>query len=223
VLGEFPSAASNALVPLAWLEAAQRAPLGPGNDIVIGIDVAGPGKDVTAAVACCGGAILASQTWTESDARGSVLAFCRQFDARLRIVYVDSAGLGYFFTEHIRDHGYRTQGINVGSAAEDREPFVNLKAERFWHLRERFQRGEVSGLTDEMLAELATITWLIDPHGRTVIEGKAEVKSALGHSPDLAEALMIAIGEGRQRLSNGRPGYRQRQCGIPSAAVSTRA
>lgn len=51
-------------------------------------------------------------------------------------------------------------------------------------------------MSDEMLAELAAITWLIDAQGRIIIEGKSDVKAALGHSPDLAEALMIAIGEG---------------------------
>ena len=36
---------------------------------------------------------------------------------------------------------------------------------------------------------------MIDPRGRTAIEDKASVKSALGQSPDLAEALMLALGE----------------------------
>jgi hypothetical protein len=124
-----------------------------------------------------------------------VLQFLKRWDARLRLVRVDSAGLGFYFAEHIRTAGYRTEGINAASAPNDKECFTNLKAERYWHLRERFQRGEVSGLTNDMLVELAAITWLIDPHGRTVIEGKSEVKSLLGHSPDLAEALMLAIGE----------------------------
>ena len=83
----------------------------------------------------------------------------------------------------------------MGSAAQDRERFVNLKAERYWYLRERFQRGEVSGLNDEMLAELASISYLIDSHGKTAIEDKASVKSTLGRSPDLAESLMLALGE----------------------------
>jgi hypothetical protein len=59
-----------------------------------------------------------------------------------------------------------------------------------------FERGEVSGLTDEMLAELAANQWLVDPAGMIAIESKASVKSALGHRPDLAEALMLEIGEG---------------------------
>jgi hypothetical protein len=195
VLGEFPSAASNALIPLSALEAARWAPIDSGDHVIAGIDVAGPGKDRTTAVICCGGAILAAGIWTDSDARGPVLAFLRQWDARLRLVRVDSAGLGFYFAEHIRSAGYRTEGINVASAAQEKERFASLKAERYWRLRERFQRGEVSGLSDEMLAELAAIPWLIDPHGRIAIEGKVEIKSMLGRSPDLAEALMLAIGE----------------------------
>jgi phage terminase large subunit len=144
-------------------------------------------------VACAGGAIIDSETWT-NDSRGPALAFCRKWDSRLRIVRVDSAGLGFYFAEAIRDRGYRTEGINVSGSATDKERFANSKAERYWCLRERFQRGEVSGLTDEMLSELAAITWLIDTRGAIAIEGKVEVKAALGHSPDLAEALMIAIG-----------------------------
>jgi hypothetical protein len=46
-----------------------------------------------------------------------------------------------------------------------------------------------------MLAELAAVTYTVDPHGRIAIDGKADVKSAIGRSPDLAEALMIALGE----------------------------
>jgi hypothetical protein len=84
----------------------------------------------------------------------------------------------------------------VASAAKDRERYSNAKAERFWNLRSRFLAGEVSGLIDEMLAELAAITWLIGTRGEIAIEGKSDVKAALGHSPDLAEALMLALGEG---------------------------
>jgi hypothetical protein len=59
----------------------------------------------------------------------------------------------------------------------------------------RFLRGEISGLSDEELAELAAIGYVIDPRGKTAIEDKASVKSALGRSPDHAEALMLALGE----------------------------
>jgi hypothetical protein len=196
VLGDFPSSSSNALIPLAWLEAARRPEGDPGGEVMVGIDPAGPGRDKTAAIAVSGAAIVDSVTFTDSDARGPVLAWLKRHSGRIRLVRVDSAGLGFYFAEHIRDAGYRTIGINVAGKPDDPEKFANAKAERYWRLRERFQAGEVSGLTDDMLGELAAITWLVDPRGRIAIEGKVDVKAALGHSPDLAEALMIAIGEG---------------------------
>ena len=35
----------------------------------------------------------------------------------------------------------------------------------------------------------------MDPRGKTAIEAKEGVKSTLGRSPDLAESLMLALGE----------------------------
>ena len=123
---------------------------------------------------------------------------CSDFCASIRTDSGWSASIARvwdYFCEHIRDAGYRAVGVNVAGKPSDSEKFANLKAERFWRLRERIQSGEVTGLTDEMLAELAAITWLIDAAGRIAIEGKADVKSVLGHSPDLAESLMLALGE----------------------------
>jgi hypothetical protein len=197
VLGEFPSSSNNALIPLSWLERARRPSVDNGGDIIVGVDVAGPGKDRTVTVACCGGAIIDVGIYTGADARGVTLNFIRVYRDRLRMVRVDSAGPGWYFLQDIRDAGYRTQGVNVGCGPDEREKerFRNLKAQRYWFLRERFQRGEISGLSDEMLAELASINYLINPKGQVEIEDKASVKSILGKSPDLAEALMLAIGE----------------------------
>jgi len=164
-------------------------------DVIIGVDVAGPGRDRTVACATCGGAILETQAFTDADARGPVLEFIGRFKDHVKVVRVDSSGIGFYFCEHLRSEGYRSVGINVGSASSEPERFRNLKAQRFWHLRERFQRGEVAGLSDEILAELASISYLINARGQTEIEDKASVKAALGHSPDLAEALMLALGE----------------------------
>jgi hypothetical protein len=83
----------------------------------------------------------------------------------------------------------------TSSSAQEKERFSNLKAERYWHLRERFLKGEVSGLDVEMLSELAAIAYVIEPRGKTAIEDKASVKNTLGKSPDLPGALMLALGE----------------------------
>jgi hypothetical protein len=195
VLSQFPTSTSNALIPRHLLEAARRPPVDPLTDVVVGVDVAGPGRDRTVCCACAGGAILEVGIYSDSDARGVVLAFLRKWSRRVRVVRIDSAGIGHYFTEHIRDSGFRVEPINVGTAALEAERFANEKAARYWYLRERFQQGEVSGLSADALDELAVIDYLIAPNGKTQIVDKETVKAALGKSPDIAESLMLALGE----------------------------
>lgn len=124
-----------------------------------------------------------------------MLAFLRERQARLRMAKVDSGGIGFHLITILHNNGFPAEGLNAASPAQEKERFANLKAERYWHLRERMQRGEISGLSDEALGELAAINYVIDARGKTAIEDKSSVKSALGRSPDIAEALMLALGE----------------------------
>lgn len=195
VLGEFPRESTNALIPLAALEVARRPAADPGGNVVdVGIDVAGPGRDRTVAVAVAGGTILEIGIWTDADSRGRLVEFLSRWSSRLRTVRIDSAGIGYPVMLHLRDHHFSVEGVNVAAAAHDKERFANLKAERFWSLRESLVKGEVSGLTDAMLAELAAINYGIDSSGRTMVEANSAARSELGRSPDLADALMLGLG-----------------------------
>ena len=180
VLGEFPRESSSALIPLAALEAARRPAVDPGGDIVVGVDPAGPGRDRSVAVACAGGAIIDTLICTASDARGPIIAFLKKWSQRLRVARIDSAGLGWYLLQSVRDAGFRTEAINVGTAAREPERFANLKAERYWCLRDVFLQSQVSGLTDDMLSELAAVNYLIDPRGRTAIEDKAQHQVCAG-------------------------------------------
>jgi phage terminase large subunit len=194
VLGRFPASSSNQLFPLDWLQRATRPADGSSDDIICGLDPAGSGKDLTAAVACRGGAIVDSMVSAASDSRGEVLQWLRQL-GDVRLVRYDSCGLGVYYSDPLRAAGFRCQPINVANRANEPERYINTKAERFWHLREAFQRNEISGLGDETLSELASVQWLVNSRGQIEIESKASVKAALGHSPDRAESLMLCLGE----------------------------
>jgi hypothetical protein len=196
VLGIFPSESSNALIPLSALEAARKPADDSRGDVTIGIDLAGPGRDRSVAIACCGGAILETGVWT-GDSYGPIVAIIRRWISRATVVNCDSAGIGWGIVQRLIAErlGVRIVGLNAATKAQESERFTNDKAARYWYLRERFLRREVSGASNELIAELAAINYVIDAHGRTQIEDKTSVKSALGKSPDLAEALMLAIGE----------------------------
>jgi hypothetical protein len=70
---------------------------------------------------------------------------------------------------------------------------VNLKAELYWDLRERFEKGEVDGLKDEhAIGQLATIRYSYNPRGQLLIESKDDARRRGIKSPDRAEAIMLA-------------------------------
>jgi hypothetical protein len=81
------------------------------------------------------------------------------------------------------------------SAKESRMPFYNLRAEMYWQFREALnpESGEDVALprSARLKAQLAAVRW--EPRGnRILIESKDEIRARLGHSPDEADAVVMA-------------------------------
>ncbi len=196
-LGEFPEQAEDALISLAWLENAKHREPEPDNKkrlVRVGIDVAGPGEDETVVYVVQGNNVIALGAFNDRDARGPVLRFLQPWGRRIEVANYDSIGMGHYFGPHLKDHGIKTVGVDVSMPPRDRRTFANLKAELCWALRERFQAGEVAGLTDERtIAQSSTILWKETPGGKIIIESKADARSRGIKSPDRFEALMLAF------------------------------
>ena len=89
---QLPTQADDAVYPLAMLEAARAKPdevLDDGRSpVIVGIDVAGPGKDETAVIVRSGSAIIAHKTWTERDAtklQRAVVEFLERWRGRVQL------------------------------------------------------------------------------------------------------------------------------------------
>jgi hypothetical protein len=194
VRGQFPIQSEDALISLAWLEAAQTPAVDPGAGVVAGVDVAGPGKDETVVTVRCGDVILEQGFWTEPDSRGQVANILNKWKSRLEAVNVDSIGIGYHLGTHLRDLGFPVQLQNVSESAHNSERFLNLRAESFWSLRERFQTRRVKGLDDERtFSQLAQIRYKPNSRGQIVIESKQELLRRGVSSPDRADSVMLAF------------------------------
>lgn len=203
VFGEFPAQADNACFQLAWIEKAKLEPDDhPPNSVAgviqIGIDVAGPGDDNTVAVARIGGYILGCAGFSQADPRGDIARWCanvRKTYVNCKVVLlVDVVGIGYYFAAHLAGLGFEVYGFTAGAAARDSQNFVNAKAEAYWGLRERMQRGAVANLTsEEAQGELSDVLYRERADGRIEIESKVEVKARTGTSPDYAEAHILAF------------------------------
>src|SRR5260370_4915031 len=130
------------------------------------------------------------------DPRGEVVNFLAPFKGWLDSVNVDSVGVGYNFATHLKDRGYRVHFVNVGQSSRYPDKFANLKAQLYWSLRERFEAGEVAGLTDELtIAQLASIRYEYNPRGQVAIESKDDARKRGVKSPDRAEAIMLAFAQ----------------------------
>lgn len=209
VLGNFPLQTEDALLSLAWLEAARDREGGQG-DLCAGLDVAGPGEDETVLCVRRGPGVVLLRAWAGPDPRGEVLAALQPYRAQLKEVNVDTVGMGYYLAQHLKDHGLNVNEVNVGETARDREKYANAKAELYWGLRMRAQSGDLAGLKDEKaIGQLAGIRYYHNSRGQIVIESKEEARKRGVKSPDRAEAVMLAFAQ--RRLAYGLVEYMQEQ------------
>ena len=205
VAGEFPTTRDDTLLPLAWLDRARALGAAPnlGDALQAGVDVAGPGSDETVLVVRHGTRIVSTQAWQHADTRGDVVAALMPYRERGIRVAVDAIGIGHYFVQHLDDQGFHVVPVNVGLPSSDRERFSNLKAELYWGLRERSERGEITGLSDErMVAQLSSLRYGYTARGALQIESKDDMRRRGLRSPDRAEALMLAFARSN-RLPQG--------------------
>ncbi len=211
---EFIADLEGALLEWAWLERARdreaRYEVANGP-VCAGIDVAGPGEDETTLCVRQGREILALHAWAQADSRGVVVSALRDWRARgLARVTVDSAGIGHYFAQSLKDElgPDLVREVNVGESPtsdQAKERFANLKAELYWALRERARDGDLAGLADQTaIGQLAGLRYSHDRRGRVVIESKEDARKRGVKSPDRAEALVLAFApdDPRQRYGS---------------------
>lgn len=202
VLGEFPEQGEDTLISLAWIEAARERELAISDtEIWIGgLDVARYGSDDSVLVWRRGNAVLEMHVWhgcsTMEIAGRAHLETQNHPGARL---YVDTIGVGAGVYDRLRELGVNAIPVNVSENAIDAEHFVNVRAERFWDLRRRFQNGEIDlsrlprDAYDRLCGELTALSFSYSSRGQVKIEAKEKMRERLGHSPDSADALMLAF------------------------------
>jgi len=197
VLGEFPEQGDDTLIPLAWIEAAQRrwSEIPPGQPIELGVDVARYGSDSTVIILRRGERAEIVRRLRGQDTMqvaGAVIdALC---STSATVAKVDVVGLGAGVVDRLKEQKQPVREMNAGEAAHDKERFVNRRAEWYWALRERFQAGDIAiPPDDELAAQLASLKYKFDSRGRIQIESKEDMRKRGLPSPDKADALMLVF------------------------------
>lgn len=220
VLGQFPDTASNAVIPLAWVEQARERPHLQDAREWAGLDVARFGSDDSVLIEGSGNGPESAEIVHGQDTMQVAGMGMRYLQSRRGTLAVDVIGVGGGVVDRIREQ--RPPGallaVNVGESP-DRDPdlLVNLRAQLWWDARRLF---DPSNTTDEPLSlarlddltyqrlrsELTAPTYRMTSAGKVQVESKEELRARGLPSPDLADAFNLAIyarSRARRRVSFG--------------------
>jgi hypothetical protein len=196
VLGLFPDIGDDTLIAPALIEAAQQRSLNPTGEQTLGVDVARFGTDQTIVGHAQGPvfrivATTSKQATTET--AGRVIVAARGLVGMYEI-RVDGVGVGGGVVDQLTEQGFPVFDMQAGSAAADREHFLNARAEWFWGLRQRFEDGDVDldPDDDELAAQLGALRYKYTSRGQVQIESKDDMRKRGMPSPDRADAMMLA-------------------------------
>lgn len=224
VLGKFPEVSTdNALIPWKWIKQAQERDstscITPYTLNELGVDVGGGGnKNVIAQRR--GPVVRIIRKDQVPDTMLTLDNVLAELEiTRASVAKIDRIGIGKGASDRAKQiaddqslrrdnpslvlYASRVLGISVADPASDPTSFVNIRAEWYWSLRQRFEVGDgVEGIDidpndEDLAAQLVRIKY-IPTSGKVQIEPKSKMKP----SPDEADAVMLAFGaaSGRRRV-----------------------
>ncbi len=171
---------------------------------VLSCDPARFGDDTSVACVREGQRVIWLEQWAKTDlmeTTGKIVNLMQRFSPDA--VNVDVIGIGAGVVDRLKEQKFRVNGVNVAESATDKLKYANVRAEAYWQLADRFQKAEIS-IPDnlDLIAQLSSIKYKFDSHGRLQIEEKEEMKKRGLKSPDIADAIMLAFMETPNREVN---------------------
>jgi hypothetical protein len=213
-LGDFPTEASNKVIPSGWLRTLPAIAINKDHRIQLGCDVARFGDDRTTifgrvgSVAVTGREMRKFDTLAIADAiEEAARELCNILDLsgakvkEIEIAIDVTGGLGAGPYDLLKSRGYKNvRGINSAESAHDAEMFRNKRSELWFNVRDRVKAKnlDISRLPMELrrklTKELSTPMYKVQG-GKKVVEDKADTKKRLGQSPDDADGFNLAFYE----------------------------
>lgn len=221
VLGQFPNADDDSLIPLRWIESAETRTVNAIHDSRTAQHAAGI-RRVAADVARFGGdsTVIGLRIGMElkrmdvvqghelMDVVGRIANFA--YEERPESIAVDGIGMGAGVVDRLRE--LEIQGIecvNSSHTANNPERFANRRAELYYGLRERFRLGEIAlprlPESEQLKEELASIRYRLTSRGQIRIESKEEMKKRGVHSPDRADMLAMLFDSSLDWIAGPQP------------------
>jgi hypothetical protein len=231
VLAEFPTESTDQAIPTDAIEAAfanyAKLEDRPGAYFRLGIDPAGPGEDHFVVATWRGRSVVRYDRWRRLEAPESaerIMAIAAELmrghyatfgGSTIRDVSLDEIGIGHgivgilrrSFGDRFEWPDVRVHGVNVAKRPGQPNRFVRRRDELVWHLREDLVEGRIAFAPNKDLAEeIAALRVRQTVDGRVECEPKDAMRSRLGRSPDVLDAVLVgtsprvAVRRGRGRV-----------------------
>ena len=134
---------------------------------------------------------------------GNIVSKVREHNAD--VIVIDDIGVGAGVRSRLNElleenlHGAEVMSLNTGNKALDPVRYVRLRDQVWMHAAEQFKDDYVSIPNDNLLIEeLGAFTYSMNSKGQIQIARKKDIKKIIGHSPDMADALVMGLWAARK-------------------------
>lgn len=115
-----------------------------------------------------------------------------------QIIAVDSIGIGSGVIDGLNSLDEPILAINSASkptSLNNQVRYANLRAQMWWEASEKFAENRVSLPSDdyELARQLGNVRFDPTGTGKLLVQGKDEIKKAIGRSPDRADAFIMGL------------------------------
>ena len=206
MLGEFAASASEGVIPLAWVEAANERWLAwaeSGEEALaltcLGVDVARSGTDESICVPRHCDIVTGLRETSVSDTMdltGQVAGLLRAQDGCAAVDVID---IGAGVVDRLREQGLEVLAFNASEATDLLDSsgelgFANCRSAAWWTLREFLDPANDCQIAlppnDQLTGDLTAPSWRATSAGRIQVESKEQIRKRRGHSTDYGDAFI---------------------------------
>ena len=212
VLGEFPLADDDTIIPFHLVESAMHRDIEvtPDQKPIWAVDPARFGTDRTAFCKRVGNVVTEIKSWQGVDLMGTVGRVMAEYEAlplsqRPSEILVDSIGVGGGVVDRLRELGAPVRGVNVSEVPSMGQTYNNLRTE-LWFKTKAWLEDRSCKIpdNDDLLADLTGIRYAFTSSGKMQAESKDAMKRRGLKSPDLADAVCLTMASDAITALSGR-------------------
>ena len=199
VLGEFPSQDADSLISIDDVVNAQNrtVKVPPHFEKRMGVDVARYGDDSSVICVRQMEKVIRKERFYGMDTMqiaGLVLKIAKEEYVKPENIFIDVIGVGAGVVDRLRHQGWNVNEVNVANSPQDKENFVNLRAELYAkNVKDWLQTADLP--QDDDWLELASIKYKFNSSGKLQLEKKEDMKKRGLDSPDVADSLMLTFAD----------------------------